>query len=132
MPSRCFMPSEKPPICLFFTSCRPASASTSAVRLFPMPLLCATDSRCSPAVRPPWTALSVQQRADLMKRTGNPVVGTSVHPGGARRWLVQAQDDAHRGALARAIRAEEAGRVAGRTVKLRSSTAMTLPKRLLT
>ena len=132
MPSRCFMPSEKPPIRLSFTSCTPASVSTSATRLLPMPLLCATDSRCSQAVRPPCTAVAVQQRADLVERMDDPAVGASVHAGGARRGRVQAEDDAHRGALARAVRAEEPCHWPGRTVKLRSSTAVTEPKRLLT
>ena len=56
MPSRCFMPSEKPPARLPATASSPVSCSTSVTRRRPIPLLCAIDSRWDQAVRPPCTA----------------------------------------------------------------------------
>jgi hypothetical protein len=54
----------------------------------------------------------VQQRADLVQRPDQPVVPPSVDQGGAGGGGIQADDDLHRGGLARAVRPEEAGHVA--------------------
>ena len=45
MPTRCFMPSEKPLKRRCATASRPVSCSTCWTRLGPIPLLCASDSR---------------------------------------------------------------------------------------
>jgi hypothetical protein len=55
----------------------------------------------------------VQQRADLVQRADQAVIPLAFDQGGAGGGRVQTQDDPHRGRLARAVRAEEAGHVAG-------------------
>jgi hypothetical protein len=51
----------------------------------------------------------VEQRADLAQRADQAVVAAAADQGPAGGRPVQAQDDAHGGALARAVRSEEAG-----------------------
>src|SRR5579862_3492528 len=55
----------------------------------------------------------VEQRADLAQRADQGVVPALVDQGRAAGRGVQAQDDAHRGALASAVRAKKAGYVTG-------------------
>ena len=52
MPSRCFMPSEKPLTLRLATASRPVSLIISVTRRRPMPLLRAIEARWASAVRP--------------------------------------------------------------------------------
>ena len=109
MPSRCFMPSEKPPTRRRATASSPVSPSTSVTRCWPIPLAW----RHRPQVRPAGPARvqggRVEQRADLAQRPDQPVVAAAADQGPAGGRRVQAEDHPHRGGLARAVRAEEAG-----------------------
>jgi hypothetical protein len=51
----------------------------------------------------------VEQRADLAQRPDQPVVAAAADQGPAGGWRGQTENDPHRGGLARAVRAEEAG-----------------------
>jgi hypothetical protein len=53
--------------------------------------------------------LGVQQRTELVQRIGNVVVVAAVHCHAARRRRIEAEDEAHRCRLARAVRSEESG-----------------------
>ena len=118
MPRRWLMPSEKLPRRRPATSCRPTSASTSSTRLRGMRLLCARHQRWASARRPPCAALA--SRSAPTSYSGNAVlgVGAAVHRDRAAGRAVEAEDQAHRGGLAGAVGAEEAGDPAGRDVEV--------------
>ncbi len=130
MPSRCFMPSEKPLSLRSATASRPVSWSISVTRRRPMPLLCATDSRCASAVRPGCRALASSSAPTWCSGRIRPWY---------LLWLTRARPDvgASRPRMTRIVVVLPAPfgprkpvTWPGRTVKLSPSTAVTAPNRL--
>ena len=109
MPRRCPMPSEKRPARWPATESSPTSSSTSPTRVVGMPLLAASHRRWSRAERPGWTACASSSAPISRSGTGELRVAVAVDLHVAGRRGVEPEDHAHRGGLAGAVGAEEAG-----------------------
>ncbi len=94
-PSRCDIPSEKPPAFLPATSLRPTRRSTSSTRDIGSELAAAIHCRCAFAERLGCTTLGVEQRADGPQRLLELVVRHTLDQRGSRRRGVESEDHSH-------------------------------------
>ena len=125
------MPSEKPLTRRFATASSPVSRSTSVIRGRPIPLLRATETRCIQAVRPPCSA--VASSSEPTSRSGlisasyrRPPTRARPEVGAARPRMIRMVV-----VLPAPFGPRKPVTWPGRTVKLRSSTAVTGPNRLV-
>ena len=125
------MPSEKPLTRRFATASSPVSRSTSVTRGRPIPLLRATEARCIQAVRPPCSA--VASSSEPTSRSGRISASYRRPPTRARPEVGAARPRMIRMVvvLPAPFGPRKPVTWPGRTVKLRSSTAVTGPNRLV-
>ncbi len=106
-------------------------SSTSRTRCSGMRFDCARHSRWWYALRHAVHGLRVEQRADVLQGLVELPVVPPVDPHGAAGRRVQAEHHAHRRRLAAPFGPRKPVTTPGRTVKVRSSTAVFVPKRLV-
>jgi hypothetical protein len=107
------MPSENVPTRREATASSPTMPSTSSTRRRGIAFARASAVRCARALRPRVHRRGLEHRADLVERPAHPPVGDAADRHRARRGRIEAEDQAHRRRLARAVGPEEAGDVAG-------------------
>ena len=107
------MPSEKPPTRLRATDSSPVSSMTSRTRCLPKPCVAAIARRWFSAVRPVCTAFASSSAPTSRSGARCCAYCLAVDRDAALARAVEADDHAHGGRLAGAVRAEEAGDLAG-------------------
>ena len=127
MPSRCFMPREKPRTRLPATLSKPVIPSASATRCLPMPLLLAMHHRWLWALRPPCTAFASSSaptscNGQISWPYRRPCTLTSPALGASRPRIVRIVVD-----LPAPFGPRNPVTLPGSTSKLRSSTATVAP-----
>ncbi len=130
MPSRCNMPSEKPPARLRATEASPTWSSTSSTRRRDSPLLCAIHRRWSRARRPGWIALASSRAPTWASgvrsvRYGRPPTSAAPSSGASNPRITRIVVD-----LPAPLGPTKPVTSPGRTTKDRPSTATVRPYRL--
>ena len=130
-PSRWRMPSEKPLTRRSPASARPTSSSTSSTRLSGSPAAAASTRRWSRARRPGWKLVGLEHRADVADRRRR-----ARRRAGRRWWRCRRSASTRPSSIRRVVvlpapfGPRKPVTAPSRALKLRSSTAVTSPKRL--